>query len=91
MECAKAEYVLNQYLKEYGRSYEFLRPVIKGEITYGKLFDLNPDWFDELIEIQKIPEGKIYGEEKEVGAVYEDGVVVNSFQDAVKRLKKVLM
>ena len=91
MECAKAEYALNQYLKEYGRGYEFLRPVMKGEITYGKLFDLNPDWFDELIEIQKIPEGKIYGEGKEVGAVYEDGVVVNSFQDAVKRLKKVLM
>lgn len=78
IECEKARQAKDNFLADYGKGYHFLG----GNITFGRLYNLNKEWFNILIEILGIPEDEIYETEAEENQ--------DSFVNAVKKLKEIL-
>lgn len=95
---AHAENYLREFCSIYNNDYTFLKGIIPGYITYGKLYDYNKEWFNILVEeVANISEAQRYGEgdfaEVEEGDkkdVKINVMKVQDIRDRIKDLKDIL-
>ena len=92
---AQAENYLREYCSVCNNDYTFLKGIIPGYITYGKLYDYNKDWFNVLVEeVADISEAQRYGEgdfaEEDKKDVKINVMKVQDIRDKIKNLKNIL-